>query len=891
MKPNPIYIKERGLLPHLGAWLLTGLLYCLPAQAQDLDSIVNVATQYATDNQIGALKTTYRDYKEEMPNYVRLYCEAAITHHDKAYERMLECIDTLRIWYPKQISSKTNLSLAELKAEGLRQLGRYEDLAAFCSQEIKQFQRKRVKASSLRPLQNYLEKANRMQGKSARAQLLQLNDLNKIYELSQVFPQLKDQVGPFERTWSSYTLAQAFHDYEEEIRCGRLLVEQFADSLDTEVLTQCMLTVSQTLAIHCQWKALQEWVELAQKNGTVSEAVLAPYQRLIQHFSHYPQPEVILPDNGCTIATTYEWPLLLPVQINGNKPLHFNLNTEQPYTLISEKVARELQLPISTDTLQVAFEGQTIAVSPTIIQDLHLGAVQYRNILALVVHEAYQPITFFDCTLGLHELISLGKIELLPEKIRIFPKATTAAPSQEPVGKHPQLYLNNLGGLRLLGKWNEKIRTFRLTPNSPRNVLANSCDADLKTDKPFILVDLGEQQIQLRNPILTEDCPNQYCGILGLPFFRNYDSVVLDFNAMQLRVGNLIPYNPTRLNFCHTTDKLYLRRNAYALNAGHLLDTSEEQFLQMLLAMGNNQPQTVVQLVRQLRDSGSDFYDAYTELEALFLCGQYREAQTLGEQLLQKGLDNAPSKEAEAIKRLTTLCGCYADCPPTQLSASAATTTLSCDGHQTAEVEVNGKAVKARFDIFQPYTYISEQQAKKLKVKALGSCDGKSYGLIPALHCNGIHIQQVRCIILPKKSPLARLLPGKGKGILLGWDNLRHLAGLSVDRHTLTLAAQPLASRPGGAPLCYNHGWRIEAEAEGTFPTFELTHGGNNQGTPRAIRIDNLFLPAKDWTPKEPAKTESTRTAGAISAAYLMKKTGKLTFDFQKMRLYLGNQH
>ena len=889
MKQYTIHIKTRGFLPHVGAWLLTGLLFCLPAKAQDLDSIVNAATQYATDNRIGALKTTYRDHKEEMPNYVRLYCEAAITHHDKAYERMLECIDTLRIWYPKQISSKTNLSLAELKAEGLRQLGRYDELATFCSQEIKHFQRKRLKDSSLYTLQNYLKKAKRMQGESARAQLLQLNDLNKIYELSKIYPKLKDRVGPFERTWSDYTLAQAFHDTEKVIRCGHILVEQFADSLDTETLAQCMLTVSQTLAIHCQWKALQEWIERAQRIGAASEAVLAPYQRLIHRFSNYPQPKIILPDNGCSIATTYEWPLLLPVQINGSKPLLFNLNTEQPYTLISEKMARQLQLSVEPDTLQVAFEGQTIAVSPAIVEDLRLGAVQYHNILTLIVHEAYQPITFFDCTLGLHELISLGKIELLPEKIRIFPKATLAAQSKEPEVKHPQLYLNNLGSLRLLGKWNEKIRTFRLTPNSPRNVLDYSCHESIPTDSPNILLDLGEQKIQMRNPILTEDCPNQYCGILGLPFFRNYDSVVLDFNAMLLRVGNFIPYKPTRLNFCHTTDKLYLRRNFYALTAGNLLDTSEEQFLKMLLAMGNNQPQAVVQLVHQLRDSKSDFYDAYTELEALFLSGQYHDAQTLGEHLLQKETDNTQSKEA--VKRLTTLCGLYAQYPPTQLSNSGSSATLTCDNHQTAEVKVNGKTVKTRFDIFQPNTYISEQQAKKLKVKDLGDYDGKTYGLIPAIDCNGITIQQVHCIILSKKSPLLRLLPGKGKGILLGWDNLRHLAGLSISRHALTLDAQPLASRYGGAPLCYNHGWQIETEAEGTFPTFELTNMGYNYGAQNSLRIDNLLLPEKDWTPKELSKTAVTRTAGIISAAYLMKKTGKLTFDFQKMRLYLGSRH
>ena len=854
----------------------------LPAQQLDIDSLGKVAILHAAHHNIKALRPTYKQMGNQIPHFIKLYCDIAIASSEGRHERVIECIDSLKQWYPKKLQTNTLLSFAELKAEGLRQLGRYDELKTHCEKEIKYFTRRRFKASRLKELYFYQNKAKRLLGNDVRSQILQLADLKAVFELDSLLALHADQLDKFARLRSDIVLSHAFRHYEEWGNDAVTLVREYADSLDTKELTYGIEAYANLLVNEGKWEALQTWMDEVETIERSHSADVEYYSLLAQSFANESASDIVFPETDDVIPITYEWPLFIKAHLNGKIITDCFLETEQAHTLISTKIARACGARILPDTISIASSNGIVDVCPTLIKEFKIGNIKYTNLLVYTVLESNETIMPFETSLGTNEITRLGKISFLPEKMIIHQHE----PQKSENEVRSNLYMAEQNGLRIQAYYNGTRQPLGLDLGYPHNVLNRVCFAQSQHSSSPVKIATAAGDFSINTPVYIEEKIAKCSGILGTTFLRGYFNVTLDFDRMVLEVDERTTYRPTRGKFGHTTDKFYLQRNRNALTSCHLIEKDEADFLDLLLHIGKNDPKAVVAISQQLRQQQSPFYDAYTEAEGLFFAEKYGEAiqtlkNVLDNQLPFVQLSPSESKVLASILRSYEL---FADCQPVKITAAQPDAHLEKTEEGWIEVRINGKKTKATAHLFDTYTEISGKYAKKMKVNILGTANGITHGIIPSLEIGGIKMENVHCVVNNKPDEAKAQLPHKGKGIRIGWDVLRHFKQMAYSENEIFFSLKKAETNKKRVPLYRLKDWIIQTESAEGYPTYQLTQKQNEATLPKDIQIGEYQCAKADFSTTRQELKHGY--AGRVSMNYLLKKAKVVSFDLEKMEMF-----
>lgn len=864
--------------------LILLLFSFLPAaHSIDIDSLGKAAILHASHHNIKALRPVYEQMGNQMPHFIRLYCDIAIASSEGRHQRLVECVDSLKQWYPNKLQANTLLSLAELKAESLRQLGEYEALQKHCTRELKYFKRKRFKPNQLKELFFYQEKAKRLLGNSIRSQILQQADRRNIFELDTILSRHKDDIDEFALLRSQVVLFHTFRQHKALSECSRRLVLEYADSLDAKELTYCIETYADLLVRNGNWNDLGQWVSKVTEIDRSHTANLKYYSHLANALTNEKKSSISFPSHNCTIRTTYEWPMLIQAHINGGKAVNCFLETEQAHTLITSETATACQAQVLNDTITIASSNGIIEVSPTFIKELAIGEIIFNNILVYTVLPQSREDMPFDASLGTNEITRLGRISFLSEKMIVQPAPALPMLSE----RKGNLYMAEQNGLRIRSFYKGSAQPLSLDLGYPHNVLNKDCFDQPSGEATSLNIETTAGMLTISNPTYINEKIDKCNGILGTAFLRSYRNVTIDFNKMTLNVEEPTEYLPARGQFGHNTDKLYLNRNQHALTSCDLMDDEEKDFLELLINIGKNHPAKVVEVSQRLRLCQSPFYDAYTEAEGLFSCERYKEAVTLLEDVLSNRisfLQLSPS-EHKVLSSVLRNYKLFERVLPVKITGQTNVSRLEKSKYGWINVKSCGKKQNAEIDIFSPYTEISAKTAKRLKVDLLGIANGIRHGIISQIQIGDFIVENVHCVINSNADKSKTEIPDKGNGIRLGWDFIRHFKMYSVSTTGICLSLNKEKTDKKKIPVYRLNKWIVETESEDGYPTYILDRKQNTTLYPQNLKIGDYKCDKRDFHLEK--SQDSTRYHnGKISFNYLLHKAKNISFDLENMEMY-----
>lgn len=222
-----------------------------PASAINIDSLAQIATVYAAENNIKELRPLMEQWGNQMPSFVRLYCDIPLANAEGNPARTIACVDSLTRWFPRQLNRTSQLSLSVAKAAGLQQLGKYKDLLSYCSAELKKYRKWKFHEEDLEELLRLQRKAQRLAGNSPRQRFLQWADRDMARPIDSLWNEAETSLDSFALTRCAFTLEN-----------GTLLSQpsrrQLADSL-TAIPT--LLTRTNWLTV---WNIMQRaWLPAA----------------------------------------------------------------------------------------------------------------------------------------------------------------------------------------------------------------------------------------------------------------------------------------------------------------------------------------------------------------------------------------------------------------------------------------------------------------------------------------------------------------------------------------------------------------------------------------------------------------------------------------------------
>lgn len=861
--------------------LLTGIFLFMAVgavRAVVSDSLTARAALLAARGDVGELRPLYRQHAAGFPVYVRLYCDMALSRADGHYGRMIACIDSLVRHYPRQLRTNGRLALAELKAEGLRQEGRYAEMRDYCRQEEAYFRKKRVEADRLDVLRHYADKGSRLAGDSPRARLLGLADRGLVFLLKRDFGKAAGQLDGYARLTCGLVLGRAFRHEAEAVACADSLLRLYADSLDAEQATLCLKTQAEGLIRKGAWRELGDFVRRGGGIQRPHGAPLAYYGRLAEALADCPPFRLERPGCDCSVGITYEWPLTVGLRLNGGPSRPYLLDTGQGRTLVPEAEARAGGMTLLDDTLSIASPAGMLDVCPALAGRIAVGDMVLHNLLVYVVLDSNEVGEPYSRVFGTDDLMRFGVVDFYPEKI-IFPHERRQLP-----GTGPDLCVSEVNTLRLCASAGGDDYTFSFDTGCPENVLSGAVFPPAGTDvRNFSLLSAG-RQLPVHDLQLGEGKAADHAGLLGVPFLHSFDRLILDFHRMKMVPGKEREYERlTVLDYLNDNDPFSLERNVRPLRL-MAADEVERNFVDLAVGTGKNRPLEVAETAARLDSvlDGRAPDDAHlTVLEArmtaLVALGRYAEAAAVGRKILAGRYYSGEA--AAAVAARAGICEAAAACPASSLEAGNDEAFLPFvtgkDGGSYISAEMNGKEMLVCVDPSEHWTSISDKTARRLKADRLGK--NGEVGLIRELRLGTFTVRNVLC----------RILPDKEAPVSLGFNVLGLLPQMEFGREGVRLFRRERTDAAAGCSLCFDGRLFVQGETRTKFVSLALTRHGRNSIRSfgeAPVCLGGVSVPAADFVPGDYMVGKAWMD-GQISIDYLLTRIPRLVLDFRNMRL------
>ncbi|MDO4930192.1 MAG: hypothetical protein Q4E59_03555 [Bacteroidales bacterium] len=839
------------------------------------DSLAQEAALLAARGNTAHLRPLFRAAGQDFPTHVRLYCEMALARADHHWERVMTCIDSLRERYAYQFDIKGLLSLSMLKAETLHRMGRYAELAAYCKQEITYYYRRQVRRMMLDPFRELQKKGERLSGNDERTLALRLVDLDDANALRAQYGERLKDFDAYAALRCRLTLAAAFHRPAEAACVADSLLRHYADSLDDQDLNRCVRLAAQALTVCGEWQKLGNLAALMSQTGRAEAASLPFFAKLGASLSDYPPTSVERPAADVTLPVTYVWPPLLEGRIGDDEePVRFNLNTGQPYTLLTAADAQRDGVHLLPDSIDFVSDMGLIKASPALVDRLAFGDIVLHHALVFVATDSLDAPDEFVRTLGLLDLSRFGTVDYSGEKLIV--RAEGAAENTETDA--PNLRLTADGNLMLTGEVGDSTYTFLLNSGYPVSLASpDFCETTQADTTDFCLRLNGLET--LPTSLTVENTQRLDCdGILGQSFLQDNRRVRFDFDRMTLTTY------PTATEVTDFSSPFFMLRNLAAYDL-----TFDDQWsvydYPLTFALLFNRPEAVRDAANQLTATQFKQLAADDQLavramqqEAWAQLGEYTKAAAVD----TKGMDTDARKRQLVYKVFPTAA------PVLSLKGQTALAYTDSATLSTPAV-INRKATEVRPDFsldMQTPVVLSAKLAKKFKVKVLyqpaDKAHADSYGLIDSLRLGDAVVRNVFC----------RIKPGKGTEVHYGLGLLHHFPTVGFGEGRLILSAlSPTDGNAARMVLC--DGLLAEGETPSGYVTFAVR---TPQGPLQTQRVAELpftlagqTLPADGRFKAVTTFSETVDgTAVVLPLRQLVDDFGGVTLDFQNMSLRLG---
>lgn len=778
------------------AIVFAAFIFAWAVHAQQADSIQLRAATLAARGEVGLLRPLYRAHRAELLPQTRLFCELAIARADGNRGLAVACIDSLIGNHARQLDLNGRLALVELKVSMLLQDGKYAEAKAQCEKELSYFKRRKMGNARLQTLRDDLKKAARFAPNTLRARMLGLAARGQAFELRPLYLSGRDSLDAYARLRCAWELARAFRQGGEASQYADTLLACYADSLDAAELTLCLRAQAGYFVSAGEWKALRAFCDRYEALSQVHGVHLPYYRRMADAFQAHPAATVELPPRGCSLPLSPQWPLFVPVEPNGRKPYPFLLDTGQGYTLLPEAEAKACGLQVLPDTLSVASPTGMLSVSPAYADSLVLGDIVFRHVVVYAVHPGEFADPLYVRVLGCNELLRLPGMVFYPEKL-VFPgRPLTLDPSGG------ELRLSSDGALRLRAGNGGHLHLFSLDTGSSDDVFPAAVFPPATTDTLHFEIAVGDSCYVSPYPVFIESRAADHDGLVGVPFLRQFRRVCFDFGSMRLSLRGYAPGISTAL-----AEAALSGRDLFSLsrNGESLLWTASERdrlFYRLMVRMGQNAPDSVLRLCARIEADGAPDvpernFLTMARYRALLLKGDEAEA---ARQLLQ-----APAAHDEAdpscgtFRSLAAACEAASRFAPMEwkpaTGAGPVAPFLEYGGGLCVQAASRRRIVGVDFGLSDYETVVSEQTARRLKIKTCYKDSAVRFGILDSLRIGGVTLHRVRCLIRPGKD--GKIVLGLGALLRLGYAAFLP-AGVRLGLDATPPAAAACPMRLGG---------------------------------------------------------------------------------------------
>lgn len=180
------------------------------------------------------------------------------------------------------------------------------------------------------------------------------------------------------------------------------LEAQYGDDLDLRGLLALCDVKCEALRQLGEYSALGKYcrsrLDWCTKRGIKAsrQVNLKYYQQLAERFADVDPVMEEWGSDRFFVPVSRDWPLLIPVSIDGMQELPFLVSTAQQMTFVSTADAQECGIAVKGTPLTITFRKTAVKATPVVVRDFTVGQLTLHNVMLYVVDDAV-PAPYNRC--------------------------------------------------------------------------------------------------------------------------------------------------------------------------------------------------------------------------------------------------------------------------------------------------------------------------------------------------------------------------------------------------------------------------------------------------------------------------------------------------------------
>lgn len=856
--------------------------YCFAQISKD--TITQQVLLYASKGDVRLLRPLYDKAKNQLSAPSRLYCDLVLSHAEGDIERMVACIDSLMTQYPASLNSLARMSLINLKGETLLKEGAYTELIDFSDLQLQYMKRHRYRKQAMKRLQTLKQQALSYTDGTVAGRIQGLIQQRNIAELT-IYEEELDTLPQMQKLLGKMLLADAFNNNKAALSYAETLLKQHADSLSSDDLKTIFDISANELMRKGDWQALSQLCQSEPFQSKFPNLIKSP-QIISEAYLNVGKTSLTFTRADASLQVSRYWPLMTSAQINNQQRISLTISTAQQYTLLSTQDVRNCGLIPLNDTIVVYDWEGPIVVSPVLVPELACGDIVFRNLLCYAV----LPVDGFSriqtSILGTNELRQLGRIEIYKEKWFVKPQVAQSDRLEHRTSHN--IYWDQDGRLLVKGAHKKRDYSFILDMDFPSNTFSAANFSPLITDTTDFQLQINFVNDENKQNVVSVKLPNlslspvgnkEMAGIIGYPFIHSLNYAKIDFETMNFSpLSQQEDPNDSDEEISDNTDAFMLERNL----ASRLLSTPSNTtriFLRLLAARGKNDPEPIIAFADTLLSgpnndlSESQLYLVAMEAtNALAFKGEYKAATDICKKMIDS--DRFSGNMLNAFMELVQIYDALQSYEKPLLKPTLDNSTLDYLKDESIKIRINGKSASGYLDPTEAYVIVSEKVQHKFDIQLIYSKSNYAVGIIKQLKIGDFIFENSLCRITKENVPTT-----------IGYNVLRLIPEVEFSSKGVTLSSQT-TNQGKASSLRFDDELCVQVENQANYIPFRLVRSGKNSildYTLPPITIGKTIFSKTDFVPADFSSQSPVYYKGTISMGELIKKQGKLVFDFQHM--------
>lgn len=848
------------------------------------DTITQQVLLYASKGDVRLLRPLYDKAKNQLSAPSRLYCDLVLSHAEGDFERMNACIDSLITQYPASLNSNTRVSLINLKGETLLKEGAYTELIDFADLQLQYMKRHRYRKQAMKLLQTLKQQALNYTDGTVAGRIQGLIQQRNIAELT-IYEEELDKLPQMQKLLGKMLLADAFNNNKAALSYAETLLKQHADSLSSDDLKTIFDISANELMRKGDWQVLSQLCQSEPFQSKFPNLIKSP-QIISEAYLNVGKTSLAFTRADASLQVSRYWPLMTSAQINNQQRISLTISTAQQYTLLSTQDVRNCGLIPLNDTIVVYDWEGPIVVSPVLVPELACGDIVFRNLLCYAV----LPVDGFSriqtSILGTNELRQLGRIEIYKEKWFVKPQVAQSDRLEHRTSHN--IYWDQDGRLLVKGAHKKRDYSFILDMDFPSNTFSAANFSPLITDTTDFQLQINFVNDENKQNVVSVKLPNlslspvgnkEMAGIIGYPFIHSLNYAKIDFETMNFSpLSQQEDPNDSDEEISDNTDAFMLERNL----ASRLLSTPSNTtriFLRLLAARGKNDPEPIIAFADTLLSgpnndlSESQLYLVAMEAtNALAFKGEYKAATDICKKMIDS--DRFSGNMLNAFMELVQIYDALQSYEKPLLKPTLDNSTLDYLKDESIKIRINGKSASGYLDPTEAYVIVSEKVQHKFDIQLIYSKSNYAVGIIKQLKIGDFIFENSLCRITKENVPTT-----------IGYNVLRLIPEVEFSSKGVTLSSQT-TNQGKASSLRFDDELCVQVENQANYIPFRLVRSGKNSildYTLPPITIGKTIFGKTDFVPADFSSQSPVYYKGTISMGELIKKQGKLVFDFQHM--------